>query len=78
MWMTDYIREIQSQLISRYGFEKGENGCPQNVPDGAYPMMIDKELDMVQIVDGKISCLNLAGSKKGLKEYQKKVAVKNK
>ena len=74
--MSDYIREIQSQLISKYGFEKGENGCPQNVCDGAYPMMIDKELDMVQIINGKISCLNLIGSKKGLKEYQEKVAAK--
>ena len=41
MWMTEYIQEIQKKLITEYKFEKGSNGCPIDVPDGSYPMIID-------------------------------------
>jgi len=58
MWMTEYIQEIQKLLIDKYGFERGSNGCPQNVPDGEYPMKIDGKLDQVNIKDGKISSCN--------------------
>ena len=58
MWMTDYIHEIQRLLITKYGFKAGDNGCPQDVPDGEYPMTIKGKRDNVRIVDGKISCCN--------------------
>ena len=56
--MTDYVREIQKQLIDVYNFPKGENGLPQDVKDGEYPMTIEGKLDHVSIRDGKISCCN--------------------
>lgn len=70
MWMTEYITEIQKQLITSYGFTKGDNGCPQDVPDGAYPMIVDKKLDLVMIVDNKIWCCNFVTNKVGLKQFQ--------
>lgn len=74
--MTDYIQEIQKQLISKFGFEKGENGCPKNVPDGAYPMIIDKKLDLICIIKGKIWCCNFIGDREGLKKFQLEAALK--
>lgn len=70
--MMQYIQTVQENLISEYGFDKGENGCPQDVPDGAYPMMIDGDLDLVLIINGTISCCNLVGQKDGLKQFIKK------
>ena len=60
MWMTNYIREIQRQLIAQYGFAESPEapGVPVEVPDGAYPMTIDGKLDHVRIARGKISCCN--------------------
>jgi hypothetical protein len=60
MWMTDYIGEIQRQLIAVYGFPENPDrpGLPMNVPDGDYHMTIDGKLDHVKVVDGKISCCN--------------------
>ena len=60
MWMTDYIREIQRQLISVYGYQEDADrkGVPLDVPDGEYPMTIEGKLDHVRVVDGKISCCN--------------------
>ena len=60
MWMTDYIREIQRQLITQYGFTERADapGVPVRVPDGAYPMTIDGKLDYVRVESGKISCCN--------------------
>ena len=72
--MTQYIQEIQSQLITEYGFPKGDNGCPQNVPDGAYPMLIEKKLDLVLVINGGISCCNFIADKGGLKDFRKKEA----
>lgn len=72
--MTDYIQEIQKQLIENYGYPKGENGCPQNVPDGAYPMIIEKKLDLVCVVNGGIWCCNFVNDKGGLKTFQSKAA----
>ncbi len=70
--MTDYIQEIQRQLIEVFGYKKGANGCPQDVPDGAYPMLIEKKLDLVMVVNGGIWCCNFVNDKGGLKEFQKK------
>lgn len=78
MWMTDYINEIQRQLISNYKFPKGENGCPQDVPDGAYPMMIEDKLDLVVIVNGGIWCCNFINDEGGLKLFQEKFVEKMK
>lgn len=60
MWMTDYIREIQRQLVERYGFAERADapGVPVDVPDGEYPMTIDGKLDRVLVQRGKISCCN--------------------
>lgn len=60
MWMTDYIREIQRQLVDVYGYPPRADmpGVPSGVPDGEYPMTIGGELDHVRIVDGKIRCMN--------------------
>lgn len=71
MWMTDYIQEIQRQLIEVFGYKKGDNGCPKDVPDGAYPMLIEKKLDLVMVVNGGIWCCNFVNDKGGLKEFQK-------
>ena len=68
--MSNYITEIQQQLISKYGFPKGENGCPMNVPDGAYPMLIDRKLDLIVIQNSKIWCCNSIGKSEGLKKFQ--------
>jgi hypothetical protein len=70
--MIEYITEIQRQLVENYGFQKGDNGCPQNVPDGAYPMIIDGKLDLVCIVNGGIWCCNFVNDKGGLKAFQSK------
>lgn len=56
--MLEYITEIQRQLVEVYKHQAGENGCPQNVKDGVYPMEIDGMVDNVKITDGKISCCN--------------------
>jgi hypothetical protein len=58
--MTEYIREIQRQLIAQYGFaERSEApGLPVGVPDGAYPMTINGKLDHVRVEGGKIHCCN--------------------
>jgi hypothetical protein len=60
MWMTDYIRKIQRQLIEVYGFPENPDkpGLPMDVSDGDYPMTIDSKLDIVKIIDGKINCCN--------------------
>ena len=70
--MTEYITEIQRQLVETYGYKKGENGCPQDVPDGAYPMLIEKKLDLVMVVNGHIWCCNFINDKGELKAFQKK------
>jgi hypothetical protein len=70
MEMMCYIREIQHQLVDSYGFKAGDNGLPRDVPDGAYPMMIDGKLDLVLIVGGKINCCNFVGDGVGLAKYQ--------
>jgi len=64
MWMTDYIREIQKQLVSRYGFPPNNEGLPTAVPDGDYPMEIDGKLDHVQVIDGKIHCCRFVDEEK--------------
>lgn len=58
MWMTDYIREIQRQLIAIYNFPENPEmpGLPMDVPDGEYPMTIDGKLDYVKVEGGNISC----------------------
>lgn len=76
--MTEYIQEIQRQLIENYGFEKGDNGCPQGVVDGAYPMMIEDKLDLVVVRNGGIWCCNFLNDKRGLEEFQKKATAKRK
>ncbi len=60
MWMTEYIREIQRQFISKYGFKERleKSGIPLDVPDGEYPMEIEGKLDKVRITNGTISCCN--------------------
>lgn len=77
--MTEYISEIQRRLITEYGFPKGENGCPKNVPDGAYPMKIEGDLDLVIVAGGTISCCNFITKKGGLLKFRnriKELAVK--
>lgn len=56
MWMTEYIREIQRQLIEIYGYQEDpdKRGVPMDVPDGEYPMTIDGKLDQVKVVNGSI------------------------
>jgi hypothetical protein len=76
--MTQYITEIQRQLVEVYGFPKGANGCPQNVPDGAYPMLIEKKLDLVVIVNGTIWCCNFITEKDGLRKFQAEARAKAK
>jgi hypothetical protein len=60
MWMTNYICEIQRQLIEIYGFRQNPDkpGVPMDVPDGDYPMTIEGRLDQVKIVDSGIHCCN--------------------
>lgn len=55
-----YIDEIQRQLIETYGLTENPDkpGVPLDVPDGYYPMIIERKLDHVRIVDGKINCCN--------------------
>lgn len=72
MTMISYLTEIQRQFIDVWGFTKGENGCPQNVPNGAYPMIIDGELDLVLVIHGMISCCNLVATEKGRSDFRKK------
>lgn len=54
--MLSYIGLIQKKFITQYGFKAGKNGCPQNVPDGYYPIKIHGKLDHVRIKDGHIHC----------------------
>lgn len=58
--MLEYINEIQRQLIETYGFAENPQkpGLPLDVPDGYYPMIINRRLDHVRIVDGTFSCCN--------------------
>lgn len=59
--MTQYIAEIQRQLVSKYRFAPREDypDIPKDkVPDGVYPMTIDGSVDNVKITNGKISCCN--------------------
>lgn len=60
VWMTDYIREIQKQLITKYGFPENpdEPGLPLNVVDGEYPMTLFGKHDRVRVVNGSIDCCN--------------------
>lgn len=61
MCMTDYIAEIQRQLVTKYGFPaRGDYPeIPQNiVPDGVYPMTIEGKIDYVKITRGEINCCN--------------------
>lgn len=74
--MIAYINEIQQRFITDYGFKKGENGCPKDVPDGAYPMMVQERLDLVIVTNGKIWCCNFVGDADGLKQFQKDVIEK--
>ena len=52
-----YIREIQHQLIKKYGFsvKVDASRAPIDVPDGEYPMTIDGRLDHVRVENGKLS-----------------------
>lgn len=70
MWMTEYIQEIQRQLITKYAFKRGGNDCPQDVPDGAYPMIIEGQLDLVIIRNGGIWCCNFINEDQGLNKFQ--------
>lgn len=74
--MNQYITEIQRQLVETYGFHKGENGCPQNVPAGAYPMLIEKDLDLVVILNGTIWCCNSIVKSGGLEKFQAEARTK--
>ncbi|MBX4211432.1 MAG: hypothetical protein KW806_01385 [Candidatus Yanofskybacteria bacterium] len=56
--MTNYIGEIQRQLVEVYHFSTNEKGLPTNVPDGEYPMTIEGKVDKVRIVNGGINCCN--------------------
>lgn len=58
--MREYIEKIQKALIKQYGFAEDPDrpGIPLNVPDGEYPMKINRKLDKVKIINGKISCCN--------------------
>lgn len=59
MWMTQYIQEIQRQLVAVYEFPANpKNGLPMGVPDGEYPMRIQGKTDNVRILNGKIECCN--------------------
>jgi len=63
MWMTDYIREIQRQLVEVFNFE-ARTDVPEGMvipiaaPDGTYDMTIEGRVDHVVIADGKINCGN--------------------
>jgi len=58
--MTNYIQEIQKQLIERYNFKEDPlcPGVPMDVVDGDYPMVIDGKMDYVHVVDNRIQCCN--------------------
>lgn len=62
MWMSDYVRAVKRKLRDQYGFKPngGTNDDPtfDSVPDGEYPMKIDRKLDRVRIVDGKFQLCN--------------------
>ena len=60
MWMTDYIKAIQHYFINELGFEESSEspGCPSNVPDDEYKMLIDGKVDRVVIKGGMIHCCN--------------------
>lgn len=60
MWWTDYIKEIQKQLIEKYGLKENPDkpGVPINVPDGEYPMEINGKIDKVRAKNNKTSCCN--------------------
>ena len=59
MWMTNYIAEIQRQLIDKYAFKENPEkpGIPMEVVDGEYPMEIEGRTDYVTVEDGIIHCL---------------------
>ncbi len=58
--MLEYINEIQRQFITTYGFAENPDkpGLPLDVPDGYYPMIINRKLDHVRVANGNISCCN--------------------
>ena len=60
MLMTDYIREIQRQLVEVYGLPARDDApaVPKHVPDGEYPMTIDGKVDRVRVTDSKVHCCN--------------------
>jgi hypothetical protein len=60
--MTDYVREIQRQLVERYHFPADGRGLPQGVPDGDYPMEINGRLDRVRVEGGYIRCCRFDGA----------------
>lgn len=72
MWMTNYIGEIQRQLIVKYRFKENPEkpGIPLDVPDGKYPMTIEGKLDRVRIKNGRIECCNF--KKKSSRNSKKK------
>ena len=54
MWMDEYIKEIQRQLVVKYGFKN-----PMQVPDGEYPMeIIEGRIDNIYVKNGEIHCCN--------------------
>ena len=59
--MLFHIAAIQRTLVEQYGFAAGPNGCPQNVPDGEYPMNIDGVDELIRIVGGKIRIVRERG-----------------
>ncbi len=70
--MLDYIDEIQRQLIETYGFSENPDkpGLPLDVPDGYYPMIINRKLDHVRVVDGEISCCNFDDAEDHVCKYR--------
>ena len=62
MWYSDYISEINKQLVTKYKFPRRKDIKNQILPeigsvkDGNYPMKIGGKIDNVKIINGTINC----------------------
>lgn len=54
--MIDFIIKVKGKFLTQYGFPESviTPGCPQYVPDGKYPMTIDDEDFVIEIISDMI------------------------
>ena len=58
MWMTDFIRQVQRNLVDDYGFPPNPDHptmpAEGSVPDGRYPMTIDGVAYDIEVRNDKL------------------------